>query len=87
MMALQIKAPQTIRMIEELAQRTGKSAEAVVESALREQFDRLQDEDEEAASRVEIYALVHELAGYFKEAPELVTDPGELLYGEDGLPK
>lgn len=86
-MVLQIEAPETIRMIEELAQRTGKSAEAVVESALREQFDRLQDEDEEGERRAEIYALVQELRALFKESPGLIRDPGELLYGDDGLPK
>jgi hypothetical protein len=85
-MALQIKAPNTIRLIEELARRTGKSAEALVESVLREQLDRLQDEDAEAQRRAEIYALVDEIRALNREKPGLIRDPGELLYGEDGLP-
>jgi hypothetical protein len=86
-MALQIKAPETIRLVEELSRRTGKSAEADVESALQEQIDRLREEDAEAQRRAEIYALVHELRALFKETPGLIRDPGELLYGDDGLPK
>jgi hypothetical protein len=86
-MALQIDAPDTIRLIEELARRTGESAETVVEHALRAEFDRLQDSDEEAQRRAEIYALVKELGALFRETPNLITDPGELLYGEDGLPR
>jgi hypothetical protein len=34
-MALQIDAPETIRLVEELARRTGNSAETVVEIAVR----------------------------------------------------
>lgn len=86
-MALQIEAPATIRLIEELARRTGESAETVVEVALRERLARLRTPEEEAARRARVYAIIHELAGYAREAPELVTDHGELLYGEDGLPK
>jgi hypothetical protein len=86
MMALQIITPEAIRLVEELSRRTGKSAEAVVESALREQFDRLQDEEEEAQRRKEIYALVQEIRALAKEGPGLIRDPGELLFGDDGLP-
>jgi hypothetical protein len=86
-MALQIEAPETIRLVEELSRRTGKSAEIVVENALQAEFDRLQEAEEEAQRRAEIYALVKELGALFRETPDLATDPGELLYGEDGLPK
>lgn len=86
-MALQIEAPATIRLIEDLSRRTGESAETVVEVALRERLARLRTPEEEAERRAEVYALVHELAGYFREAPDLETDHGKLLYGDDGLPK
>lgn len=79
-MALQIESPETIRMIEDLSRRTGKSPEAVVESALREQYARLRDEDSEAWQRVEIYALVDELRALVKESPEPIRDPGKLLF-------
>ena len=86
-MALQIKSPETIRLVEELARRTGEGAETVVQVALKERLARLRTPEEEAERRARVYALVHELAGYRKEAPEMTTDHGELLYGEDGLPR
>ena len=86
-MALQIEAPKTIRLIEDLARRTGEDVETVVQVALRERLARLRTPEEEAARRARVYAIVHELAGYAREVPGLVTDHGELLYGDDGLPK
>jgi hypothetical protein len=86
-MALQIEAPEIIRLIEDLSRRTGESPEMVVRVAVQERRARLRTPEEEAERRARVYAIVHELAGYFKEAPELITDHGELLYGEDGLPR
>jgi hypothetical protein len=86
-MALQIEAPETIRLVEELSRRTGEGVETVVRVAVPERLARLRIPEEEEERRAEIYALVHELAGYFREAPELITDHGELLYGKDGLPR
>jgi hypothetical protein len=86
-MALQIEAPETIRLIEEVSRRTGELPETAVQVAMRERLARLRTPEEEAARRARVYALVHEIAGYFKEVPEMVTDHGELLYGEDGLPR
>jgi hypothetical protein len=86
-MALQIEAPETIRLVEELARRTGEGAETVVQIALQERLARLRTPEEEAARRARVYALIDELAGYRKDAPEMTTDHGELLYGEDGLPR
>jgi hypothetical protein len=86
-MALQIEAPETIRIIEDLSRRTGESPETAVRVAVQERLAQLRTPEEEAERRARVYALVHEIAGYFKEAPEMITDHGELLYGEDGLPR
>ena len=86
-MALQIEAPETIRIIEDLSRRTGENAETVVRVAVQERLARMRTPEEEAARRARVHALIHELAGYRKEAPEMITDHGELLYGEDGLPR
>ena len=97
-MALQINAPETIRIIEDLSRRTGESRETAVHLAVQERLPRLRrpeeervasvhTPEEEADRRAEVYALVHELQGYFKEYPDAVVDHGELLYGEDGLPR
>jgi hypothetical protein len=91
-MALQLEAPETIRLIEEVAQRTGETSERAVQVAMRERLERLpppapRTPEEEAERRAEIYALVRELNAIFREHPEAIVDHGELLYGEDGLPK
>lgn len=86
-MALQIEAPETIRVIRELAQRTGQSEEWAVDVPVREQLARLRTPEEGAARREEVYALAHELGVMFREHPEVIADPGELLYDEDGLPR
>ena len=86
-MVLQIEAPETIRVIRELAKRTGQSDERVVDVAVREQLARLRTPEEEAERRAEVYALVRELQASFKEHPEAAVSLEELLYDEDGLPK
>ena len=86
-MALQIEAPETIRLVEELARRTGEGAETVVRVAVQERLARLRTPEEEAERRARVYALVHELATSIKESGVPLEDPDELLYGEDGLPR
>ena len=85
-MAPQIEAPETIRLVEELARRTGEGAETVVQVALREQLARLRT-PEEAEQRARVYALVHNLAAAIKESGVPLEDPDELLYGDGGLPR
>ncbi len=86
-MALQIEAPETIRLIEEVARRTGEQPETAIQVAMQERLARLRTPEEEARRRAEAYRLVRELNALFKEHPEAIVDHGELLYGEDGLPK
>ena len=86
-MALQIEAPETIKVIRELARRTGQSEERVIDVAVREQLARIRTPEEEAERRAEVYALVRELQASFKEHPEAAVSLEELLYDEDGLPK
>jgi antitoxin VapB len=86
-MAAQIEAPETIKVIRELAQRTGQSDERAVDTAVREQLARLRTPEEEAERRTEVYALVRDLQASFKAHPEAVVDIDELLYDELGLPR
>ena len=86
-MAIQIEAPETIRLIEDLSRRTGESDETAVHVAVQERLARLRTPEEEAQRREEVYALVHEMATMIKESGVPLEDPGELLYGEDGLPR
>ena len=86
-MVIEIRTPEAVRLAEELSRRTGKSTDDVIERALRELFERTQLDDADAERNAEIYALVHELRALVKKSAEPIQDPGELLYGEDGLPR
>jgi antitoxin VapB len=86
-MALQIEGPETIRVIRELAHRTGQSEERVVDVAVREQLARLRTPEEEAKRRARVYAIVQDLQARFKASGQPVLDPDQLFYDENGLPK
>ena len=86
-MALQIEAPETIRLLEVLSQPMGESVEVTLEAALRERLERLRLSEAELQRRAEAPALVNEIATLFRESGEPAIDHGELLYGEDGLPR
>jgi len=86
-MALQIQSPDTLRMVEELARRTGESAESAIEIAVRERLDRLQIPAAREKRRAELQALADSLAARFKASGQPLVDHGDLLYGEDGLPR
>jgi hypothetical protein len=86
-MALRIETPQTIRLIEDLARRTGEDAETVVQVAVQERLARLRTPEEEAARRARVYEIVQDLQARSKEHPGAIVDPGDFLYDEDGLPK
>jgi hypothetical protein len=47
-MVLQIKQPETLRLVKRLSDITGESAETIVAVALRERLDRLEHADEDA---------------------------------------
>ena len=82
------KHPKPSDWLKNLRGERAKSAETVVQVALQERLARLRTPEEEAERRARVYALVHELAGYFQEAlGGDYVDHGELLYGEDGLPR
>ena len=86
-MALQIEAPETIRVIQELARRTGQSEERVVDAAVRERLAQLRTPEEETERRARVYAIVQDLQDRFKASGQSIVDPDELFYDEDGLPK
>jgi hypothetical protein len=65
-MALQVEAPETLRVIRELARRTGQSEERVVDVAVRERLARLRTPEEEAERQARLQALVDSLAARFK---------------------
>jgi len=88
-MSLNIKNPETYRLVKELADATGQSMTAAVTEAVRAQLERVRVErspdDAEARVRriLELASEIRERApdGYFDQ------DFDELLYDEDGLPR
>jgi hypothetical protein len=86
-MVLQIEAPETLQLIRDLASRTGESPERVVEVALRERLARPRTPEEEQRRRERLDALVESLTARFKASGQPLDDHGDLLYGEDGLPR
>lgn len=84
-MSLNIKNEEAHRLAQELAVLTGESMTAAVTAALRERLDRLrQERGDHLADR--LLAIGKDCALRLKE-PFRSIDHGELLYGEDGLPR
>lgn len=87
---LKIVNPTIIRLVSDVSERTGESAETVLEVALLERLERLSASEAtatESARQERIYAAVRDLQDGFRKYPEARIDHAELLYGEDGLPK
>ncbi|MES2210189.1 MAG: type II toxin-antitoxin system VapB family antitoxin [Chloroflexota bacterium] len=90
-MSLNIKNPETYRLVKELADETGQSMTAAVTEAVRERLGRIRaqqsDSEAEIETRIEriraIATVIRERApaGYWEQ------DFDELLYDEQGLPK
>ena len=84
-MGLNIKNPETHRLAEELAQRTGESMSAAVTTAVRERLDRVRRE-QGASLADRLVAIGQDCAKRLKE-PFRSADHGELLYDDRGLPR
>jgi antitoxin VapB len=84
-MSLNIKNPETRRLAEELAKRTGESITAAVTTAIRERLDRVRRE-QGASLADRILEIGQDCAKRLKE-PYRSVDHSELLYDERGLPR
>ena len=84
-MGLNIKNPETHRLAEELAKRTGESMTAAVTTAVRERLDRVRRE-QGASLADRLLAIGHDCSKRLKE-PFRSVDHGELLYDDRGLPR
>jgi antitoxin VapB len=88
-MGLNIKNPETYRLVKELADLTGESMTAAVTEAVRERLERLSAErsGEDIEARAQrIMELAAEI-GRRMPPGYLDQDFDELLYDERGLPK
>jgi antitoxin VapB len=84
-MGLNIKNPETHRLAEELAKRTGESMTAAVTTALRERLERVRCEQGNSLSD-RLLAIGQDCAKRLKE-PFRSADHGDLLYDDRGLPR
>jgi antitoxin VapB len=84
-MTLNLKNEKTNRLIHELASLTGESLTGAVTEAVQERLERIRNErGGDLASR--LLAIGQDCALHLKE-PFRSIDHGDLLYGEDGLPR
>lgn len=85
-MGLNIKNPETERLIAELARLEGRSKTAVVTEAVREKLERMRPAEHEASLSERLLAIGRDCASRL-DAETLALDHGEYLYDEFGLPK
>ena len=81
-MSLNIKNPDTYRLVKELSELTGKSMTAAVTEAVRERLERLRADFRPG----EILEIAREIRARLPPG-YLDLDHAELLYDENGLPK
>ncbi len=84
-MSLNIKNEEIHRLAQELASLTGQSMAAAVTEAVRERLERIHRQNAIPLSD-RLLAIGKDCAAHLKE-PFLTADHGDLLYGDDGLPR
>ncbi len=83
-MSLNIKDPETHRLVRELAERTGESMTAAVREAVRERLGRVTSQGEDCLAD-RLLRIGGDCATRFRE-PFRSAEHGDLLYDERGLP-
>ncbi len=85
-MSMNIKDEAVHAMAKEIARETGESITEVVRTALSERKQRLGESNgRNSASWKEVCAVLDRIHALPKFGPPI--DHGDLLYGDDGLPK
>ena len=85
-MSLNIKNEETYRLTQELSKLTGESLTTAVTVAVKERLERVERETKKAGRAERLLAIGRDCAARLDEY-WLTVDHGELLYGEDGLPR
>jgi antitoxin VapB len=84
-MAMNIKNPETHRLVQELARLTGETQTAAITESVRERLDRLR-RTRSGSLADRLLAIGQDCASHLKE-PFRSLDHGKLLYDEAGLPR
>ena len=85
-MSLNIKNEETHRLARELAQLTGESVTAAVTEAVRQRLERVREQRGGPSRYQRLRAIARDCAAHLTREAKAI-DHGELLYGEDGLPR
>jgi antitoxin VapB len=85
-MSLNIKNPDTYRLVKELADLTGESMTAAVTEAVRERLERLREAEPDLGMAQQIHAIAVDMRARLPD-DFFDVDHGDLLYDDDGLPK
>jgi antitoxin VapB len=84
-MGMNIKNPEAHRLARELAELTGESVTGAVTESLRERLERLRAEQREGVA-VALLVVGRDAAKRMSRKLRQ-TDPDDLLYDSDGLPR
>ena len=84
-MSLNIKNEETHQLVRDLASLTGESMTGAIRAAVLERIERIKTEKKTGLAE-RLLAIAKEAAPLWRE-PYRSMDHGDLLYGEDGLPK
>jgi antitoxin VapB len=84
-MSLNIKSEKTHRLVRELAKATGETMTEALTTAVRERLDRVRHQRRPGLAD-RLLAIGRDCAPRLKEPFRSVAH-GDLLYGEDGLPR
>lgn len=87
-MGLNIKNPETERLVQELAELTGETLTAAVTHAVRERIERVKREKRpKGALAAELMQIGRECAEALAKSPRKMMDVEDLYDEETGLPK
>ena len=84
-MGMNIKNPETQRLVQELAALTGESLTGAITTAVRDRLHRLRNEHREGLAD-RLVAIGKDCAPRLKE-PFRSAEHGDLLYDDRGLPR
>lgn len=82
-MSLNVKDPEAYRLAQAISRATGQSMTRVVREALRDRFEKI-DHRNGRASIDELLTIADRAAAHARRPYQ---DHGDLLYGDNGLPK
>lgn len=84
-MGLNIKSEETHRLVQELSSLTGETMTTAVKEAVRERLTRVR-QTKKGSLADRLLAIGKDCATHLA-APYRTAEHGDLLYGDDGLPK